>query len=384
MYLAKIFISVLILFISGIQVTVTELPDPFILDNGSRVTNPGEWNKRREELKEKIQFYEYGHFAAVSPVNVVSVSPDSIIKVENSTIRKRIIRLKTVFNGPKEFTVNMFIPEKGKGPFPVVIAGDLCWGSLQKRLSVKDLSSLVNRGYIIAEFDRTVFSPDENIRGNKPDQKFDTGAVVEWAWGFQRVVDYLLTLKITDASKIAVTGHSRGGKAALLAGAFDDRIALVAPNCSGAGGSGPSRFVDTGGEKLDDIVTRFPYWFSSNFKDYMGAEVVKLPFDQHSLISLVAPRAYLCTNGLQDKWANPVGTAQAHLAAKEVFFALGAADKAGIFYINSGHDHNIDKWVVLLDFADRVFYSKISAYDYNSIPFPDLKKAYSWKAPGLK
>jgi len=384
MYLAKIFLSVLLLLIPGMQVPVTELPDPFIMDNGSRVANLSEWNKRREELKEKIQFYEYGHFAGVSPVTVVNVLSDSIIKVDNGTIKKRIVRLKTVFNGPKEFTVNLFMPEKGKGPFPVVIAGDLCWGSLQKRLSVKDLSSLVNRGYIIAEFDRTVFSPDENLRGSKPDQKFDTGAVVEWAWGFQRVVDYLFTIKIVDGSKIAVTGHSRGGKAALLAGAFDDRIALVAPNCSGAGGSGPSRFVDTGGEKLDDIVTRFPYWFSSNFKDYIGDERFKLPFDQHSLIALVAPRAYLCTNGLQDKWANPLGTAQAHLAAREVFAALGAQDKMGIFYINSGHDHSIDKWIALLDFADRVFYNKPTAYDYNSIPFPDLKKAYSWKAPVLK
>jgi len=80
MYLAKIFLSVLLLLIPGMQVPVTELPDPFIMDNGSRVANLSEWNKRREELKEKIQFYEYGHFAAVSPVTVVSVLPDSIIK----------------------------------------------------------------------------------------------------------------------------------------------------------------------------------------------------------------------------------------------------------------------------------------------------------------
>jgi len=384
MYLAKIFLSVLILIISGMQVPVTELPDPFIMNDGSRVSNLNDWGKRREELKEKIQFYEYGHFAPSSPVTIVNILPDSTINCDNGKIKKRIIRLRATLNGPKEFIVNLFIPEKGNGPFPVIIAGDLCWGSLQKELSINGLFSLVNRGYIIAEFDRTIFSPDENTRVNNPDGKFDTGAVVEWAWGFQRVVDYILTLKIADISKISVTGHSRGGKAALLAGAFDDRIALVAPNCSGAGGSGPSRFVDTGGEKLDDIVTRFPYWFSSNFKNYMGEERYKLPFDQHSLISLVAPRAYLCTNGLKDKWANPLGTAQAHLAAREVFAALGVEDKTGIFYINSGHDHNIDKWVALLDFADKVFYGKPTTYDYSSIPFPDLKKAYSWKEPVIK
>jgi hypothetical protein len=384
MYFLKIFLSVLILVISGMQNAVTELPDPFILNDGSMVNNLNDWNKRREELKEIIQLYEYGHFAAVSPVTVVSLSEDSVIRCEKGIIKKRTVRLKTFLNGPKEFSIKMFIPENVNGPTPVIIDGDLCWGSLLKKLGKNDLFSLINRGYIVAEFDRTQFSPDENVRGDKQGQKFDTGAVVEWAWGFQRVVDYFFTLKITDRSRIVVTGHSRGGKAALLAGAFDERIALVAPNCSGAGGAGPSRFVDSGGEKLDDIVTRFPYWFSSNFKDYIGDERFKLPFDQHSLISLVAPRAYLCTNGLLDKWANPLGTAQAHLAAREVFTALGAQDKMGIFYINSGHDHNIDKWIALLDFADKVFYGKPASYNYNNIPFQDMKKAYSWTAPVLK
>jgi hypothetical protein len=96
---------------------------------------------------------------------------------------------------------------------------------------------------------------------------------------------------------------------------------------------------------------------------------------------MVAPRAYLCTNGLKDTWANPRGTAQAHLAAREVFVALGVQDKMGIFYANTGHDHNIDKWNALLDFADKVSFGKIPEYDYNSMPFQDLKKAYSWSAP---
>ena len=116
----------------------------------------------------------------------------------------------------------------------------------------------------------------------------------------------------------------------------------------------------------------------------MGDEKFKLPFDQHCLVSLVAPRAYLCTNGLADKWANPKGTAQAHLAAREVFESMGAGEKMGIFYINTGHDHNIDKWIALVDFADKVFFGKPAAYDYSNIPFPELEKAYSWKAPSLK
>lgn len=384
MYIAKLFFTGLILLVSGLQVKITELPDPFLMNNGSRVSSISDWKTRRDELKEKIQLYEYGHFAATSPVTIVKISADSVIKNNNGTLYKRIVDMKTGADGSKEFTINLFIPLKGKGPFPVIVVGDLCWGSLQKRLTAEGLASLVDRGYIIAEFDRTKFSPDKNVRDIQSGQNFDTGAIIEWAWGYQRAIDYLLTLKTTDKSKIAVTGWSRGGKAALLAGAFDDRIALVAPNCAGTSGSGPLRFIDSGAEKPDDIVTRFPYWFCSNFNKFKGEEVNMLPFDQHSLISLVAPRAYLSTNGLKDKWANPLGTAQAHLAAKEVFSSLGVQDRMGIFYINSGHDHNIDKWVALLDFADKVFFGKPTTYDYSSIPFPDIKKAYSWSAPVLK
>jgi hypothetical protein len=297
------------------------------------------------------------------------------------------VQLKTGKNGSVLFSVNLFIPGMGEGPFPVIITGDLCWGSIQNRLTTEGLSSLVSRGYIIAEFDRTKFCPDEDLRSKgsfSNGKNFDSGAIVEWAWGYHRTVDYLSTLDIIDKSKISITGLSRGGKAALLAGAFDERISLVAPNCSGNSGSGPHRFIDEGAESINDIETRFPYWFCSNFRNFMGNSINRLPFDQHSLIALVAPRAYLCTNGLNDKWANPLGTAQAHLAAMEVFTALGADQKMGIFYINSGHDQNIDKWIALLDFADMVYYGKATSYDYKSIPFPDMKKAYSWKAPVLK
>lgn len=364
---------------------IDELPDIFLMNNGKRVDNPADWRKRREELKEKLQYYEYGHFAPSSPVMVVSISPDTIIKCGEERMTRKSVKLKTGTGGTITFTVNLFM--QGNGPFPVIIDGDMCWGSLLKRLKPEGLLSLVKRGYIIAEFDRTKFTPDQDIRskaGFPPDHNFDSGAILEWAWGFHRTVDYLLTLSIIDKTKICVTGWSRGGKTALLAGAFDERIALVNPNCSGTCGSGPLRFIDTGSETIDDIAkTRFPYWFCSNFQNFLGSNRDKLPVDQHSLIALVAPRAYLCTNGLKDKWANPRGTAQAHLAAREVYTALGADEKMGIFYNNTGHDHNIDKWNALLDFADKVYYGKIPSNDYNNIPFTDIKKAYKWSAPDL-
>ena len=365
---------------------VNELPDLFLSKDGSRVTTIGQWKSHREELIEKLLKYEYGHLAQSSPVHVINESADSIIRDGNDIIRKKVVNLKTGPGGEISFTLNLFVPDKSEGPFPVIIDGDLCWGSLLKRLKPEGLISLVKRGYIIVEFDRTIFAADRNTRdkGVFPlYPNYDWGALAAWAWGFHRTIDYLLTQSAINKDKICVTGWSRGGKACLLAGALDERIALVAPNCSGTCGSGPLRYVDTGGEKIDNIATTFPYWFNPTFRKFTGKAVETLPFDQHTLIALVAPRAYLCTNGLKDAWANPKGTAQAHLAAKEAFKALGVENKIGIFYTNSGHDHNIDKWIALLDFADLTFYGKKTSYDYNKIPFNDLPKAYSWTSSVL-
>ena len=382
-----IIIIAVYLFAAGSSLipTTTELPDLFVSADGSRVRTKAQWLSRREELKEIIMNNEYGHPAPPSPVTVTGTAPDSIINAGNGVVRKRTVKLKTGPGGAIPFTINIFLPGKEDGPYPVIIDGDLCWGSLQKRLTPEGLTSLVSRGYVIVEFDRTEFAPDKNIRTEGvfplyPD--YDWGALAAWAWGFHRTVDFILTREFADRNRIIITGWSRGGKACLLAGALDERIALVAPNCSGTCGSGPIRFVDAGGEKIDDIAARFPYWFNTTFQQFTGEKRFDLPFDQHSLIALVAPRAYLCTNGLRDTWADPKGTAQAHQAALEIFKAYGEESKAGIFYTNSGHDHNIDKWIALLDFADMVFSGKKPAYDFSKIPFSDLPKAYSWSAPG--
>jgi hypothetical protein len=271
------------------------------------------------------------------------------------------------------------------GPFAAVVTGDLGWGSLVDKVGWGP-GEFVDRGYVIAEFDRTVLQPDQDgvvgqCRAAYPSH--DWAALAVWAWGYQRVVDYLVNVPFIDSTKIAITGHSRGGKACLLAGAFDDRIALVAPNASGCGGGSAFRFavgVPTA-ENLGAITASFPYWFDPVLREFTGQEE-RLPIDQHELIALVAPRAFLSTNSVDDAWANPEGAARTQVAAQEVFTYLGATDRIGISYRQGPHDQSYEDWQALFDFCDLMLFGKTVARSFTAVPYTNLAKGYSWSRPG--
>ena len=149
---------------------------------------------------------------------------------------------------------------------------------------------------------------------------------------------------------------------------------------SGCAGAGCFRFQGPQSERLENIVASFPFWFTPRFREFAGHED-RLPFDQHELKALCAPRALLSTEALDDLHANPQGTFQTHRAAREVYQFLGHADRIAIWYRPGIHEHNADDFSVLLDFADQVFFNKPSSRDWNRNPFPDLPRASSWRAP---
>jgi hypothetical protein len=355
---------------------IKELPDPFLLNNGRRVSNQADWAKRREELRAMVLYYEYGHLAP-APTNLIGTEL-SAKKVEQLNATERQLLLSMGPDKKVEFHLILTIPA-GKGPFPVVVKGDLCWG----RVAPSMIADAVRRGYITAEFDRTELAPDSTDRTKGvfpayPD--YDWTVLGAWAWGFHRAVDYLMTQGFVDPKHIAITGHSRGGKAALLAGALDERIALTAPNGSGCGGAGSYRVLGEKCEDLAAITNRFPYWFQPRLKEFIG-HVDQLPFDQHSLRALVAPRAQLSTEGLGDLWANPMGTQASYLAARQVYEFLGAGDKIGIHFREGKHAQNEEDWKALLDFADLQFFGKKVEKRFDRLAFPDAPRAFSWSAP---
>ena len=358
---------------------IEELPDPFAMNDGSRVAAKADWEKRRQEIKRMILYYQYGHMPP-APGNVTAEELSSKPIADGAAIEKRIL----LSMGPDKkvkVNVSMIIP-RGEGPFPVILKNDSGLGR------VPIVEEIVKRGYIVAEYLRTDLDPDRNNvvgEAQAAYPEYDWATLAVWAWGGMRVIDYLLTLDVVEKDKIAFTGHSRGGKTALLAGALDERIALVAPNGSGCGGAGCYRIQGERSETLAQITDpeRFSYWFHPRFRSFAGKETW-LPFDQHFLKALVAPRALLSTDALGDLWANPLGTQHTFLAAQPVFDFLGVGDRNGMHFREGGHAQNEEDWRALLDFADKHFLGKKVPRKFDVLPFPDAKEGFTWTAPATK
>jgi hypothetical protein len=196
-------------------------------------------------------------------------------------------------------------------------------------------------------------------------QPHNRGTIAAWAWGFHRCVDYLVTDPAVDSERIAAVGHSRNGKTALLAAAFDERIGIAFAHQAGCGGSAPSRGKI--GESVKAINDGFPHWFNARFKQFNDAPE-RLPFDQNSLVALCAPRPVLFSAAEQDQWANPPGQFDVLKAADPIYRLMGTrglessqpppmgqlmASPLGYYLRPGEHSMRADDWQVFMDFADQ-------------------------------
>jgi dienelactone hydrolase len=384
------------------------LPDPLVMLDGRRVTTRAEWiHERRPELQALFQHYMYGILPpkpARMHVKILGEHRDFL--GGKATLKLLALETGAEAHAPR-IDLLLVVPNERRGPAPVFLAMNFCGNhalTADSRVPLArgwlydtckgctnntateaarggqaqdwPLAEIIGRGYALAAFYSGDIDSDRKevsdgiyawLAGGDPakNNPAHRGSIAAWAWGFQRCVDYLVTDRDLDARRIAAVGHSRNGKTALLAAAFDERIALAIPHQAGCGGTAPSR--GKVGESVLRINTSFPHWFNAEFKKFNDAPE-RLPFDQHGLAALCAPRPVLFSNAQEDQWANPAGQFEMLQAADPVYRFLGVEGLAAKamppsrqlvdsrlgFYIREGkHSMTADDWAVFLKFADR-------------------------------
>jgi hypothetical protein len=364
-----------------------ELPDPLARPDGSRVTSAAEWEQTlRPRTLELFREFVYGRSPGKPEQVRFEVFESSADALDGRATLKRV-RI-TVADGGKSFSFPMavLIPNGGSGPVPAfVLINTRPVGRAdptRKRIDpFWPAEELIARGYAAAVFQADEVDPDKpgdaarakgvrNVWSGAGKPGEDAWATIgAWAWGASRVLDYLQTDRAIDPNKIAVIGHSRGGKASLWAGAQDERFALVISNDSGHGGAALSR--RRFGETVASINREFPYWFCGNYAKF-GDREDELPMDQHQLISLIAPRAVYVASADYDFWSDQRGEFLSLVNAGPVYALYGLSSLAGDamppceapvisgrmgYHIRRGmHGMLAYDWTRYMDFADQLWH----------------------------
>lgn len=385
-----------------------KLSDPLTFRNGVAVRTAQAWERRRLEILETARLQMYGVMPPPTRPRFVMQERDGDAF---GGLAQRM-QVKVLFKGDASGPAGnllLYIPRKARrapvilglnfwgnqavSPDPVILLNEN-WVESGKNPFL-DLSCVANhrstqgcrgidarrwplelilkRGYALATMYRGDIDPDvadgsvPGLRNAYPElqKRGDNfSAIAAWAWALSRSLDYLETDPRVDARRVAAYGWSRLGKAALWAGACDRRFAAVISQESGAGGA--KLFRRDVGEDIHHLNTVFPHWFCRNFKNYDGMDR-ELPFDQHLILSAIAPRPLAIGSAAGDTMADPEGEFTSAVLASAVYRFLGFSGlnatimpKAGQvvpgrinYHLRAGvHDVEEIDWERYLDFLD--------------------------------
>ncbi len=249
------------------------------------------------------------------------------------------------------FSVQRLVPARCSR-FATVVTGDACWATPNDAVR----QHAIAQGIGLLWFNRTEIASDppeaqstarEAARYQRdPHARF--GAIAAWAWAYHRLVDALVQIDPANTDRIVLTGHSRGGKAALVAGATDERVWLTHANNAGSAGSASQVVCTPGCETLTQLAQTFPHWLAREWA-FRPEALVTWSVDQALLLACVAPRKLLITQAHDDLWANPAGTEHAVRTAQAVFAALdpNAAEQVCLHQREGGHPLCDADWCVL-------------------------------------
>jgi hypothetical protein len=357
------------------RVPTYTLPDP-LAGRGGTVKAPAQWPARRAEILDLFRDTVYGRRPG-RPQGITFTVLEENPRAMDGAATLRRIKIESR-QGPltHAFELTLFVPNTpGRAPGFLFINNREA-SHIDPTRKVKSgfwpAEQLVARGYAMAAFQYGDLAPDNKDTSRSgvmtlfPDASW--GALAAWGWGASRAMDYLETDARIDAAHVALVGHSRGGKAALWAGAEDERFAMVVSNESGEGGAALSRRGY--GETIERINTAFPHWFTAAYKGFNNREA-ELPIDQHMLLALIAPRALYVASADEDLWADPRGEFLSLAAASPVFALWGDAPIAATamppkdtplvvgrrgYHVRTGvHDLTPYDWDRFADLADNVW-----------------------------
>ncbi|MBI3439293.1 MAG: hypothetical protein HY054_11715 [Proteobacteria bacterium] len=344
------------------------------------ITDQNQWRRRRATLLDAFERDTYGRLPAARPARIVSVSP---ISPQDIGGLRGAEQTEIALRGGGRFNLVLVVPN-ARVPTPVIILQNYCGNraAFPERpeaiatplhyypfnchsgffrpihqlifgpwIDGPPFERITRRGYAVAIFYGGDLVPDRRADAEAAlagmDRR-DTGAIAAWAWMYSRIIDVLSADRRLDPHRMIAWGQSRYGKAALLAGAADERIFAVVALQSGRGGDALTRH--RAGESVGAITQAFPYWFSPRFRTFIERDP---PIDQHQLLALIAPRPLLLGYARRDGWADPAGAIAALRGAEPVYDLLHAP-RPQFFMRDGRHGVTTQDWDETLDFLDRV------------------------------
>jgi hypothetical protein len=402
------------------KVGEVKLPDALTCSDGSKVTDQKIWrDKRRPELLELFASQMYGKKPQIpSQGGTTGGAPPDRNALGGLATRAELTTSPS--RGGPSIHVLIYVPNGVKKPVPAFLGFNFDgnhtvhadpgitireqWVLDRQTKEIKkevpaestrgasasrwQIEEVLRRGYATVTISRANIEPDyaegwrEGVRGHYLKQSGkaefapdEWGCIAAWAWALSRSLDVLEELSqfpasspyalMIDPKRVIVHGHSRMGKTSLWAAAQDERFAACISNNSGEGGAAIAR--RNIGETTAVLNHAFPHWFCGNFKQYSD-HPEKLPFDQHELIGLIAPRPVYVASASEDTWADPRGEFLAIKSAEPVYAlfgrpGLGVDEFPGVdkpvgdvlaYHMRTGkHDVTAYDWKQYLDWADR-------------------------------
>ncbi|MBR4068411.1 MAG: hypothetical protein IKK08_07275 [Clostridia bacterium] len=369
------------------------LPELMQLQDGTPVTTPEDWSKRRQELLELYSFYMYGYMPDAAQETLSYTLED-----EPVTGEKLLTITVTVGETSADFSVLVTLPEgeKPEGGFPYFIDYTpyhyQSWFTHQWVTEVSaNCRYAASRGYAGINYDCSAVAQDNrNFSGafytlypyKLLDQQSRNGTLLAWAWGVSKIIDVMeqgagAELGIDPALSL-VGGVSRYGKSVAVAGAYDERIKVVIPSCSGAGGiatyrtnnsgktydltslGGSSAWTNTSAnEPLSNLQGGEGYWFCGRFAVIPSVE--QIPVDQHMLAAMVASpdRHMIIVTGITSEgWNNTEGQCLAYAASQPVWDLLGCPEQNNMIIHLDGHAILQSDMQMILDYCDVHLFGK--------------------------